>query len=465
MNDKAASLNDQAIASYSSGLLEEAIRLWQEALLLTPDRWEMMVYLGSACKEFGDADAAADYYERALALEPGLAEVHYNLGNIRQDQGDLERAGACYLKALALKEDFGLAAYNLGNVCRDQGRLADAIECYKRSIVLSPDHAPSYNNLGNALKHQGNYDQAIQCYQAALANRPDYPDALYNLGNAFYEQQDFAAALPWFDKARIRDAESRALYCCYKTRHFEEFAERLKHHLDTSRHCSPQVATLTAHYATNFGAEDAYKFCPQPFDFVYQASVPELAGDDSPLREQLLTEIRSGTIDERLQGRLHEGVQSAGNLFYRSEAAYQQVANLVRRHFDAYLERHRRADCELIRSFPEEREFESSWYIRMRKGGHLDAHIHESGWISGAIYLALPTRGENSDEGCFEVSVHGDDYPVEAGAGDFPSQLLQLSVGDIVLFPASLFHRTIPFEADEERICIAFDLRPGTVSG
>jgi len=33
-------------------------------------------------------------------------------------------------------------------------------------------------------------------------------------------------------------------------------------------------------------------------------------------------------------------------------------------------------------------------------------------------------------------------------------------VGDIVLFPSSLFHRTIPFNAKEERICVAFDLKP-----
>ena len=32
--------------------------------------------------------------------------------------------------------------------------------------------------------------------------------------------------------------------------------------------------------------------------------------------------------------------------------------------------------------------------------------------------------------------------------------------GDIVLFPSSLFHRTIPFHLNEERISIAFDLTP-----
>ena len=32
-------------------------------------------------------------------------------------------------------------------------------------------------------------------------------------------------------------------------------------------------------------------------------------------------------------------------------------------------------------------------------------------------------------------------------------------LGDIVLFPSSLFHRTLPFSG-KERICIAFDINP-----
>ena len=60
MNEAADKLNQEAIASYGSGLLAEAIRLWQEALPLVPDNWEIMVYLGSALKESGDGEAAAD---------------------------------------------------------------------------------------------------------------------------------------------------------------------------------------------------------------------------------------------------------------------------------------------------------------------------------------------------------------------------------------------------------------------
>ena len=39
-------------------------------------------------------------------------------------------------------------------------------------------------------------------------------------------------------------------------------------------------------------------------------------------------------------------------------------------------------------------------------------------------------------------------------------KLVRPEEGLMVLFPSFFFHRTIPFEADAERICIAFDIIP-----
>ena len=129
-----------------------------------------------------------------------------------------------------------------------------------------------------------------------------------------------------------------------------------------------------------------------------------------------------------MQGRLHHGVQSAGNLFHREEPAFRELAERVRQHLRRFRERHEGADCELIRAFPEEFAFESAWYIRMRQGGHLDAHIHEGGWVSGVVYLALPPDTESSDAGCLELGLHGDDYPVLEAAEDFPREVLRIPV-------------------------------------
>ena len=39
-------------------------------------------------------------------------------------------------------------------------------------------------------------------------------------------------------------------------------------------------------------------------------------------------------------------------------------------------------------------------------------------------------------------------------------KIIDVVIGSIALFPASLIHHTIPFESEEERILLAFDVAP-----
>ena len=65
------------------------------------------------------------------------------------------------------------------------------------------------------------------------------------------------------------------------------------------------------------------------------------------------------------------------------------------------------------------------------------------------------------NEGAIELSLHGDNYPKKHD--NFPVKTCVVKVGDVVFFPSSVFHRTIPFSSNEERICIAFDVKPKSV--
>jgi Rps23 Pro-64 3,4-dihydroxylase Tpa1-like proline 4-hydroxylase len=67
-------------------------------------------------------------------------------------------------------------------------------------------------------------------------------------------------------------------------------------------------------------------------------------------------------------------------------------------------------------------------------------------------------KKQHEHEGSIELSTHGDDYPKKHD--DFPNKTIAPEIGDLVMFPSSVFHRTIPFSSGEERICIAFDLKP-----
>lgn len=324
---------------------------------------------------------------------------------------------------------------------------------------MFPNYADAHNYLGECYRDQGNMDDAVKKYLDTLKLNPNHAGANYNMGEFLYLAGRFDEAVEYLERSKLDDWQERALYCTYKAAHFDAFKTKLEHIVQSgAKHTAPFLQTLSTHYATNFGVEDAYNFCKNGFDFVYQKSIPELAEPDSQLLKDLLRDIDNTAIEVRAQAMIINGKQSAGNLFKRPETSFRKLGELVRQEFINYKNKFAGADCELIQSFPNELEFTSSWYVRLRRGGFVDRHIHEVGWISGAVYLVLPKDKKDPDEGCFEYGLHGDNYPLQHE--NFPTGIARPKVGDIVLFPSSLFHRTIPFTGNEERICIAFDLKP-----
>jgi hypothetical protein len=91
----------------------------------------------------------------------------------------------------------------------------------------------------------------------------------------------------------------------------------------------------------------------------------------------------------------------------------------------------------------------------MKRGGELKPHMHEQGWISGSIYINVPQKSKN-DSGNLVVCI--DDSPTIKNKNNTES--IDVVTGNLCLFPASLLHYTIPFESEEERIVLAFDVVP-----
>lgn len=450
--------NILGIAQDGLSKFSDAVKSYTKALSLQPDTPDLHFNLGIALANVGKFEDATNHYRQAIALNPDFFEAYGNLGTVLQKQGLLEDAIKNYRAALSIHED-PRGHFNLGTALRDEGKLDDAIAHFRQAIAMFPNYADAHNYLGECLRDQGNMEDAVKSYLDTLKLNPNHAGANYNMGEFLYLAGRFDEAVDYFERSQLDDWQERALYCTYKAEHFDEFKTKLDEIVRThKRHDAPFLATLSSHYARNFGVDDNYNFCKNGFDFVYQNSIQELAEPNSQFLKDLLNDIDNTAIEVRAQGMIINGKQSAGNLFKRPEATFRKLGELVKQEFIKYKNRFAGADCELIKSFPNELEFTSSWYVRLRRGGFVDRHIHEVGWISGAVYLVLPKDKQDPLEGCFEYGLHGDNYPQKHD--DFPVGIASPSVGDIVLFPSSLFHRTIPFNSNEERICIAFDLKP-----
>lgn len=455
-------LYNMGVVQDALGQLDDAAVSYRRALTLQPRFAVAWFNLGTVCERQQRADDALAAYREAVAAEPGFVEAHANLGAALQKRGRHDEAVAAYRKALAIQPT-ATAWFSLGTAQRDQGLLGDAAASYRQALALAPDYADAHSNLGEILRDQGDAAATIAAFRAALAIDPAHGEANYNLGLLHYDMGELAEAMPYFERAQIRDWQERVLYCLYKTRRFEAFRERLAALIGPRepglRHNSPMLATLSAHHAANFGVGDDYAFCPAPLDFVFHRHIDALSDPSCTVRADLLRDVTQAEIEARRQGRLHHGIQSAGNLFRRSEPSFARLAALIGEQVALYRARLAGETCVFAQDFPPDTVFSSAWYVKMSRGGHLTSHIHETGWLSGVVYLAMPRdRPEGSLAGGIEFSTDGDDYPREHD--DFPRSTLLPVAGDIVLFPSSLFHRTIPFESHEERICIAFDVKP-----
>ena len=100
--------------------------------------------------------------------------------------------------------------------------------------------------------------------------------------------------------------------------------------------------------------------------------------------------------------------------------------------------------------------FSGSWSVRLRPGGHHINHIHPNGWLSSALYVALPPPGSGGEHAGW-LALGGQDG--ELGVHLPPIRQIEPKPGRLVLFPSTMLHRTLPFDSGE-RLTVAFDVAP-----
>ena len=101
-----------------------------------------------------------------------------------------------------------------------------------------------------------------------------------------------------------------------------------------------------------------------------------------------------------------------------------------------------------------------AWGNVLQGAGHQAPHIHNLGWLSGVLYLAVPAaiRADDPDQGGWiEFGRPGYGLPV---VREPRVRTMAPAEGALLLFPSSLWHATKPFTGEGERISLAFDLAP-----
>ena len=165
--------------------------------------------------------------------------------------------------------------------------------------------------------------------------------------------------------------------------------------------------------------------------------------------------LTENQISNRAQNLLVNGTQTSGNIFDIKNDAINEIQNIIRIEVEKYRTKFRESAEGLIKKMPVEYSL-FGWLISMKSGGNLKPHIHTEGWLSGSIYINVP-RKSKVDSGNLVVSLGDDKDTIDTRINE--KKTINVITGSMVLFPASLMHHTIPFESEEERIVLAFDVK------
>ena len=458
--DYAEAHSNLGITLQELGRLEDAEKSYKKAIAIKPDYAEAHSNLGLTLKELGRLEDAETSYNKAIAIKPDLAEAHSNLGATLQELGRLKDAETSYKKAISIKPDLAEAHSNFGAILQELGRLEEAEASYSKAIAIKPDYAQAHSSLGATLQELGRLEDAEASYSKAISLKPDYEEAAqYNLGIWYCGQGKYKQAAELFLKSKnFKNSQSHLLKCWYFLNQQSLFYEQLES-LASQGITDAIIGSFGCRAEIKFGIEKANPFCSNPLNYVSENNLSKKYDFEEKFVKAILSILNNRRAQNRSQNLLTNGLQTSGNIFALENILIDEIKKIIKLEIENYKLYFKDSKEGLIKNWPDTYSLHG-WIIRMKNGGALRPHMHEKGWISGSIYINVPPK-ININDGNLVVCLEDDAFLSESQGNK--KNIIDVKTGSLCFFPASLLHYTIPFESEEERIVLAFDVVPKTV--
>ena len=441
-----------------TGRISESLAASQKSVRLSPQDAETHYNLGNTLKELGRLDEAEASYRKVIAFKPESAEAYYNLGNTLKELGRLGEAEASCRQAIELKPAYVEAHSNLGVMLQELGRFEEAEASYRQAIAVKPDLFDAHSNLGVTLQELGRLEEAEASCKQAITLKPDFAEAHSNLGNTLKELGRLEEAAVSYKQAielkpDYAEARNYLLTCLYLLDSESLFFEELDYLINQDK-ANAVIGSLTCRSALKYGLDKPNLFCREPLKYVLHIDLNTQYDFEEIFVEKAKSILNENRISNRKQSLLVNGYQTSGNLFDIQNDFTDKIQKTIRFEIEKYRISFKNSEEGLIKKWPTEYSL-YGWLISMKSGGELQPHIHSQGWLSGSVYINVPPKSKD-DSGNLVVSVGEEKDAIDTRINS--KKIINVVTGSLVLFPASLTHYTIPFESEEERIVLAFDV-------
>ena len=446
--------NNLGVILLRSGKPQKAKSCCEKAIEINPNYESAHNNLGNALNLLGEHQKAKSCYEKAIEINPNYESAHNNLGNILNVLEEYQKAKSCYKKAIEINPNHVDSHNNFGTVLQKLGEYQKAKSCYEKAIEINPNYASAHYNLGAVFKQLGELQKAKNCYEKAIQIQPNYAEAHNNLGNIFRKLKEFQKAADYFVRSATALGNAQFLECTYLSNGVENYNKLLNTFAEKDP-TNLRIAALAAYVSTKENIKNIYPFCKKPLDYFFSINLKDEFKFSDQFSNRLLKISEKLVSNWQLKTIVKNGHQSTGNLLDNPVLEVAELKKKIEKQISIYRENYKNSDDYYISRWPTKSRL-NGWYIKLKKQGQLKSHMHEEGWLSGVFYLKIP-KPLKINEGSINLSLQGLDYPYDKS---LPNFYYAPKPFDLILYPSSLFHYTVPFTSNDERHSIAFDVTP-----
>lgn len=476
--ERSLSINDRHVptlfalgnAHKELGNLEPALGYYDRAIAITPNHYRAIHNRALIFKLSGRYETAIEGFEHALSLRPNLAECAHNLAATHALLGNREAAEKYYRQCVSLRPEnvddhhwLNLFLWAMGS--------DDFLSSHRDELRVRPDNPPLWLDCARKLSQAGRPTEAQVTLEEALAKCKGHPALLCELSAVKRQLRDVEGVVSLAQRARdlnpddpsIQEELGRAYLAEGEYRSalmtFEQLLKRDE--LNQGWWCMKATA-LRALGDSRYG--ELYDY--SSFVAAMEISVPTGYRTLVEFLEELIADIRRYHTTEvhPLDQTLRAGTQSLESLFSRKDPSIQLYKQAVRERVEEFLSTlPKQAShpllCRLSGSF----EFTDSWSVILKDSGFHKNHFHSAGWFSSSFYLQVPPEVRQGRDGGGWIKFGEPElYLPESFGAEY---LIKPEPGLLVLFPSYMWHGTIPFRSQSERITAPFDIVPAADAG
>lgn len=513
-NDEVASLihqlkslkaDDQVIESLTTQLnqnmmtLTEKVEWLQAHLKNNPNDYDNWLILGDLASETEKYTISIQAFKQALNLKPQAIVPRHNLGLAYRLQGDPERALQEYDVLIRRGKLSFQLFHNMGNALSDKGELDSAIQCFVKAIELNPQYLESHKNLNDLYWETKQHDLFLRSYSRVIEQFPENLNFVAEYVRSLIRVNDLDSALGVLEEKQynfeqetefqflfakaafikgdevlalsklrtiqaVSSSESNELFCEISELLIElgdvDTAERL---LEPIIEHDPQnqMALALIGLCWREKRDNRLNLLNRYSELVQEFQLFDIdKNKDDAIFIQQLKEYLSTlhcAKQQPLNQTLTGGTQTRGSLFSSEHPLICELVSRIREAINHYINTLQSRSNEWF-PIPEEDKFtfSGSWSVSLNKQGFHANHIHSMGWISSVFYVNLPSDVEDSTNKSGWLSFGEPNLKNKEGFP--PVNFIKPHVGKLVLFPSYCWHGTVPFQNDENRMTVAFDV-------